>query len=156
MKLKYLLPILGALWYGPERVQQSFFNIIHLKSRLEILLVALGSYHRSIAVQSESITVEIPYRKILRFWPDLRKKGKFNKPKKKCTNREIENYMRKYSSQPFKENFLRSVARIGASMAISGEFSEISLREWYMLLVADQACYPESPLTYVSPYSLDT
>lgn len=140
--------IVGALWYGPERVQQAISNLLHLKKRYYLLKAALAAYHRTKSEYNEETGT----------WDIVRYERRlplvhFNRRKMRNTphsdTREVK--ARSALVRLALDRYLRSIGRMGVKMAISGEFTDNDMRDWYIYLVADQARFPLSPLETVEP-----
>lgn len=157
-----LTTIVGALWYGPERVQQSISNIIRFNKRRKILTASLAAYHRSKVERdvASGSTIVVKYERRLPMIIWRRSHGDHlghhrhsfihNHNDHSNTQTKI---AKKRSSlvRRAKDTYLRSIARLGVEMAISGHFNDNELRDWYMYLIADQARFSLSPLDLVHP-----
>lgn len=118
-----LIAAVGVLWYGPDRVEGAITNLIAIRTRWRLLLAALAPYHRTNG------------RERLSFWPSIH-----------STSSSIP-----HATSTNNDKYLRSIARIAVEMSFNGGFSEMELRHWCMLTVADQARFAGSPLDRVSP-----
>lgn len=143
-----LAAIVGCLWYGPERVQHSIANLYSVCKRRSILIAALGKYHRVArykGIDEVPLTNALPITRRLRFWPwwsSMERKAK-----------EYWNGRVREDGGHFvvlADVQLRSIAREGVTMALTGDFDESKLRYWCTGMVADQARFPLSKLKDVS------
>lgn len=145
-----LAAIVGSLWYGPERVQNSIANLCNVCTRKGILLAAIGKYHR-IAMQKgvndETLTEPLRVTRMLRFapwwsWKEKKADKYWNGRVKKTESGHV----------VLRDVQLRAIARQGIVMALSGEYDESKLRYWCAGMIADQARFAPSKLQSVNQH----
>lgn len=139
----------GMFWYGPAEVQKGFLNIFMIPLRLKILNAALAPYLRPRKVLDESGNEHlVKVSRQLSFWPSYGKQCE--KYWENVEHLPTIKYCQKIQNIRY-DTCLRSVARIGADLAISGYFTENELRDWYVLMIANEAKFEGSALCQVEP-----
>lgn len=132
-----LAAIVGALWYGPDRVQKALQNLWWARRRFYLLKASLSSYHRAEVKSDEDEMCLSEPRKVthrLRFAPWWNKKER--------TAKKLGYDGRVTAEGPggvdVSDKYIRDVARMGVRMALAGDCDEGQVREWCVAVVADQ------------------
>lgn len=126
-----LAAIVGTLWYGPERVQNAMTNLIHIPYRRQVLFAALSPYHRYRHGKK--------LQRQLRFLPWWAAREQEKLAHGKLFGQSGDTIL-------ISDEQLRSIARRGVRMALTGEADANEVRAWSASLVADQARFPHSLL----------
>ena len=138
-----LAAIVGTLWYGPDQVQHALQRITWIVPRYQVLKSALGSYHRSAVhcgVHYEPLSKPLRVRRKLRKLPWW---SRTERGYKKWWNGRV--VLVDKDEVIIVDAELREVARVGATLALTGNINEERLRRWWASMVADQARFPLSP-----------
>eukprot|EP00172_Hildenbrandia_rubra_P004015 Plantae.Rhodophyta-Hildenbrandia_rubra.ctg7368.p1 GENE.Plantae.Rhodophyta-Hildenbrandia_rubra.ctg7368~~Plantae.Rhodophyta-Hildenbrandia_rubra.ctg7368.p1 ORF type:complete len:619 (+),score=46.82 Plantae.Rhodophyta-Hildenbrandia_rubra.ctg7368:82-1857(+) len=149
-----LAAIVGTLWYGPDQVQFALQRMTWILVRYQILRAALGSYHRAAVhrgTHNKPLSSPLTFRRRLRFFPWWSHRERQSRTW--WNGRLIKlNGIKNEDDVSLVDAELRTVARVGTTLALSGNVDEDSLRQWCVAMVADQARFPQSPLEATAPY----
>lgn len=132
-----LAAVVGALWYGPDRVQKALQNLWWVRRRLNLLQASLSSYHRAAVISDHyerplSIPMKVTRRlRLLPWW------NKAERNACKWWHGRVTAEGPGWVNVSDKQ--IRVVARMGIQMSLAGDCEEERVREWCVAVVADQS-----------------